>query len=495
MGRLALARYDPLDGRVSPVKIPFGDWLPDVAELDTATDAGPICAVARNVYPGANSYLPIPGADSAYASALPAAPRGLYMAQKKDGSFRAYAGTASKLYEYVSAVPTEMGTGYAVPDDEQWSFAQFGTTLIATNFADGPQYIDIEAGTSFAGLGGTPPDARYVDVIEDYLVLASLGSDPFGIAWSDTNDAADWSGGNSGSQTFADGGRVQNFSGAAGLVIQERCVRQMIHTPGSAEVFQFSKLADARGTIAPYSVIKFGEKVGYLAEDGFWFDGVNIGANRINNTFFANVDRSRLFSTKGAFDPTRPIFYWVARTTEAAVYDYGVMYNWKSDRWAELDYPLHDMANIATTGMTLEELAVAYSNIENVPYSLDSRIWQGGRPGFAIINSAYELAFLEGANIEATIETGERELASGKRSMVRSVRPLVDASGAVVSVGRRSRQADAFLWTDEAAMQTSGRCPVRADGRFHRVRLRVPQGATWTHASGVELDAAVSGVR
>lgn len=477
------------------MRLNLGEWLPDVAELDTATDAGPICAVARNVYPGANSYLPILGADTAYASALDAAPRGLYMVQKEDGSFKAFAGTAAKLVEYVAAVPTDRGTGYAVPDDEQWSFAQFGTSLIATNFTDGPQVIDIEAGSSFAGLGGSPPTARYVDVIEDYVVLASLGSDPFGIAWSDTNDATNWSTGNSGSQSFPDGGRVQNFSGAAGLVIQERAVRQMIHTPGSVEVFQFSKLADARGTIAPYSVIKFGDKVGYLAEDGFWFEGTNIGANKINSYFFANCDRSRLFSVKGAFDPTRPIFYWVARTTDDPAYDFGVMFNWKSGRWSELDYDILDMANIGTPGVTLEELAVAYPSIEDVPYSLDSRVWQGGRPVFAIINAAFELAFLEGDALEATIETGERELAQGRRTLIRSVRPLVDTSGAVIAVGRRSRQADALAWTSESAMQTSGRCPVKADGRYHRIRLRVPAASTWSHAQGFDLEAGPSGIR
>jgi hypothetical protein len=477
------------------MKFPFGDWLPDVAELDTATDAGPICAVARNVYPGANSYLPIPGADTPYATALDAAPRGLYMVQKEDGSFKAFAGTQSKLFEYVAAVPTSRGTGYSVPDDEQWSFAQFGTNLIATNFTDGPQVIDIEAGTSFAALTGSPPTARFVDVIEDYVVLASLGTDPFGIAWSDTNDATEWSTGNSGSQTFPDGGRVQNFSGSAGLVIQERAVRQMIHTPGSAEVFQFTKVADARGTIAPYSVIKFGDKVGYLAEDGFWFEGVNIGANKMNSYFFSRVDRSRLFSVKGAFDPTRPIFYWVARTTEANTYDFGVMFNWKSGRWSELDFDLTDMANIATPGVTLEELAVAYPDLETVPYSLDSRVWQGGRPVFAIIDTDYRLAFLEGDNLEATIETGERELSSGRRSMVRSVRPLVDSTAAVVAVGRRSRQGDSFSWSSESTMQTSGRCPVKADGRYHRFRVRVPAGSVWTHAAGVDVDASPSGVR
>lgn len=477
------------------MRLPAGEWLPDVAELDTSTDAGPIAAVARNVYPGANSYLPVPSASTPYSTALPTAPRGLYMAQKEDGSFDAFAGTQSKLYKYVAAVPTEIGSGYSVPDDELWAFTQFGNYLIATNVTDGPKVYNIEAGGTFASLSGSPPKARFVDVIEDYVVLASLENDAFGIAWSDTNDATVWSSGNSGSQSFPDGGRVQNFSGAAGLVIQERAVRQMIHTPGSAEVFQFSKVADARGTIAPYSLIRFGDKIGYLAEDGFWFAGENIGANKINNYFFSTVDRSRLFSVLGAVDPNRPIFYWLARTTSADTYDFGVMYNWKAGRWSELDYDLMMAANIATPGVTLEELAVAYPDLESVPYSLDSRVWQGGRPVFGVIDTAYRLAFLEGGNLEATFETGERQFNPNGRALVRSVTPHVDASAAAVAVSKRLRLADARVWSSESAMQVSGRCPLKADGRYHRIRIRVPSGTTWTNLRGCDVDVGGTGTR
>lgn len=477
------------------MRLPAGEWLPDVAEMDTSTQEGPIAAVARNVYPGANSYLPVPGADTPYATALPAAPYGLYMAEKEAGSFDAFAGTQTKLYKYVAAAPVEVGSGYSVPDDELWAFAQFGNSLIATNITNGPQVFDIEAGSSFSALGGSPPAARYVDVIEDYVVLASLSTDAFAIAWSDTNDATNWTTGNSGSQTFPDGGRVQNFSGAAGLVIQERAVRQMIHTPGSAEVFQFSKVADARGTIAPYSLIRFGNEVGYLADDGFWFAGENIGANKVNNFFFASVDRSRLFSVLGAIDPSRPIFYWLARTTAAATYDFGLMYNWKSRRWSELDADILMAANIATPGVTLEELGAAYPDLETVPYSLDSRVWQGGRPVFGIIDADYKLAFFEGDNLEATFETGERQFNPNGRSLVRSVLPHVDTSSAVVAIGKRARLADARTWSSESSMQTSGRMPVKSDGRYHRIRIRVPAGTTWTNLHGCDVDVSATGTR
>lgn len=473
------------------MQIPFGPFAPDLSELDVG-----VCAVALNVYPGLNSYSPILAADTPYSDALPEAPRGLFLARKQNGTFVALAGTDGTLQRLDGNSWTEIGSGFNVPVDEFWSGVQFGTTFIFTNITDGAQAYDLEAGGSTGALSGSPPAARFVDVIEDYVVLASLASDAFAIAWSDTNDAEEWSTGNSGSQSFPDGGRVQNFAGAAGLVVQETAIRDMIHAPGSAEVFQFQKREQAKGTIAPYSVIKFGPWLAYLAEDGFWFNDKNISAGRITKYFFEAVDRNRLFSVIGTFDPNRPVFYWLARTSEADNFDFGLIYNWQADKWSAMSGQDILMAsNMATTGITLEQIGALYPILEDVPYSLDSRVWQGGRPVFGVINGDFQLAFFEGAALEATLETGEKTLIPGRRAMIRSVRPMVDASAAVVAVGRRERQADARTWTGESVMQPSGRCPVRASGRLFRCRVRIPAGTTWRHATGVEIEASAEGGR
>lgn len=471
------------------MRVPFAEWAPDVAETDAA-----VASVARNVYPGVNSYTPIRGADTPYSDALPDEPRGLFLAKKQSGTFSVIAGTASTLNVLSGTTWGSNGSGFAVPVDELWSGAQFGTQFIMTNIVDGPQVYDIEAGGSFGALGGSPPAARYVDVIEDYVVLASLSSDPFAIRWSDTNDAEEWSAGNSQAQSFPDGGRVQNFSGAAGLVIQETVVRRMVHQPGSSVVFTFETLEQSRGTIAPFSVIKYGPSIAYLAEGGFWFNGEPIGQNRINNYFLGLVDQTRLFSVLGAFDPIRPIFYWLARTTDDPVYDLGLVYNWHAKKWSEFEPDVYAMSNVATPGVTLEQLGALYPTLEDVPYLLDSRVWQGGRPVLGVIDADYKLAFYEGNTLEATIETGERQVAP-RRAMVRSVRPIVDSSSAACTVGKRERQADTRSWGTEAAMQTSGVCPVRASSRFFRFRTRVPAAATWTHAVGVEIEASPLGAR
>ena len=50
---------------------------------------------------------------------------------------------------------------YSVPSGDFWSFAQFGGKVIACNFNDNPQVIDVDTGAvNFADLAGTPPKAR-----------------------------------------------------------------------------------------------------------------------------------------------------------------------------------------------------------------------------------------------------------------------------------------------------------------------------------------------
>lgn len=198
----------------------------------------------------------------------------------RDAAWRIFAATRDRLFKLdtsdLSWVDVSAGGGaYNGPGaDENWSFASFGGHIYATNANDPLQRFAIETGVAFEACPGSPPQAKYVGVVESYLVLGCLTSDTAAIAWCDTFDPTTWSTGNSDIQSFPDGGPVMGICGAAKRVIQQRAERLMVHQPGTAFVFFFEKVANARGTVAPQSIIEVGDSYAYLPDDGFTFNGL-----------------------------------------------------------------------------------------------------------------------------------------------------------------------------------------------------------------------------
>lgn len=475
------------------MRVAFGDFLPDLADLDHS-----VSYTATNVFPGSNSYRPLPSA-SAFSDALAADPRGLWLAKTNAGDFEAWAATATNIYELSGTSWTSRGSGFTGPaSGETWAGVQFGTDFFWNNENDGLQTFDIEGAGSVSAVGGSSQAAKQMDVVEEYLCVGNTATSPRQFEWSDTNDGSTWGSGNSGAQTFPDGGAITAICGAAHLIIQEYVIRRIIPT-GTTEVFEFEKLEQAKGSIAPDSVIRFGETVAYLAEDGFWWRGEPIGQNAVNSYFLNQIDQNQLYTVLGRVDPRRPLFWWHYRSSsDSTTYDRALIYNWRTGKWSEAEIDLLFAAESATTGYTLETLSAEYPNLDTVPYSLDSRVWLGGRPVYAVIDTDKKLAFLEGTNLEATIDTGERQLVQGRRTRVRGVRPIVDSTAATVRVGTRERIGDSRSWSSYISQTTSGLCPVNKGGRFHRFSVNIPAGSAWNHAQGVEIpneEVSLEGLR
>lgn len=465
------------------MRIPFDDWRPDLADLDQS-----VSATAKNVIPSANSYRPIPS-PSAYSDALGADPRGLWLAKTDAGDFEAWVATETAIYEYVGTTPTERGSGYTGPAaGENWAGIQFGTDFFWNNLNDGLLVFDIEGGSSVSAVSGSPPSAKYMDVFEEYLFHANTTNSPRELVCSDVNDGQTYGSGLSKTQTVPDGGAIVGLCGARKWLIQEQAIREVIMT-GDDEVFNLNKIEQAKGSISPESIIRFGETVAYLAEDGFWWNGQPIGQGSVNRYFLSQINQNNLYTVLGRLDPQRPLFWWHYRSADTATYDRAIIFNWQSGRWAETDSDLSILfaAESATAGLTLEQLSALYPNLEDIPYSLDSRVWLGGRPVYAVIDTDRKLAFLEGPNLAATVETGKRQLIPNRRSKVLGARPLVDASGATLAVGKRNVLSAATSWGSAISQQNSGIVPFNASARVHQFRLGVPAGQTWTHAQGVEI--------
>lgn len=489
------------------MRIPYGEFRPDETALDTAD-----VSVARNVYAKKLGYGPMPIAsaqgDTMEADAVPC---GAGLFQKSAGDFLILAGSTTKLWLRSGSSWTAIATGLNATVDERWSSAQFGTTALFCNINDELLGFDVDVGGSAAAVPDSPPRARFVGVIDRFAVLAGLNDDPRAIAWSDIGNHEVWQSGLADTQDFKSGGRVMNFSGSAGLVILERSAWQMFRTPGSdTGPFGFQEVIAAKGAISPWSVIKFGPRIAHLSEDGFYVSdsagtSTPIGAGKIDRYFLSQVNQERLYSVIGTMDPIRKHFIWIFKDGATDYYNRGLVYNWTSGRWSEFDdtaFPgiggLWDLVDLATAGVSLEELGALYPDLDvDVPLTLDSRVWQGGRPVLAGLGAEGKLVFFEGASAPARITTGEVQFHTGYRSQLNAVWPEVDTTAATMTALIRENLAQSSPGIrGPGTMQPSGRIPLRAGGRLHRLQMDIPGGTEWAVATGIrEIDAKRLGTR
>jgi hypothetical protein len=131
--------------------------------------------------------------------------------------------------------------------------------------------------------------------------------------------------------------------------------------------------------------------------------------------------------------------------------------------------------------------------------SLDSRTLEGGRPGLAAINSAGELAFLDGTEaLTALIRTAPIRLDPGWRSKNFEIEPLGVFNDATHTyrIGKRENTSQSITYTGSLTPSTAtGIVRGRASGRVHTYEQTIEQssGTRWTLAQGLEVRSTRDG--
>ncbi len=374
------------------------------------------------------------------------------------------------------------------------------------------------------------PRAKYCEAVGDFLMFANTfdgtsGAQPQRVWWSGIGDAENFPlpGSIQAIQAQSDYqdlqqtdlGQIAGIAAgplptASATIFCEHGVYTALYV-GSPAIFSFKAVDGAPGCIAPPSIVKGHLNSGgtvvpvifYRAADGFYaFNGtssVGIGANKIDRFVEAELDPRLNRTVLGVAAPTAKLIYWAYATTAspAGLYDRVVVYNWDVNRWSYIDLTsakIEWFSQTSTIGYTLDELD-QFGNMDTLPYSLDSEAWVGGTPRLGVFNSSHQLAYLTGNNLAPTVETPEVEPIPGKRVFIRNVRPLVDATGGSAAVSVRERQADSLTLKTAVLMNAMGECPQRQTGRYAKVRFTFPANTSFTHLSGVEVDAVQQGIR
>lgn len=506
-------------------------WMPDQPRLNNPGDIQ-----ALNVVPAATSYEPFPLMTQAATGAAVGQIYGATYARDNANNSYIYAGDASALYSVVAGSLTSVtraGSAYAVEVDNGWEFANWGQTVIAVNGreADIPQVISLGA-ANFVNLTGAFP-ASHIAVINNFVVLGNISdssTDVQRVRWSGLNNSQDWSI-SAEASTLADyqdivgnGGWLQKITSGeqGGYVFMEREIWSMVFV-GSPLVFQFTKLIDGMGSYASNAVIQYENMVFFLATDGFKsFDGSNItdiGQGLVDKTFLADLDTGYLGSIRAIIVPEKKIVMWAYPGTghSGSKCNRIIVYSFAFSKWSLVQIPDAYSANIeiiataSTPGYTLDGLDAVDTNLDTLPFSLDSREWTGG----TLVMSAYVngvLYYFNGMPMNATVEVGETNLMAkqpmlpyqqpkkslvANRAQINTIFPLVESMSALatvkVKVNYRDNQAGTLVNANLGSPDSAGKVDSRIQSRYASFVLST--SGSYAQIQGVDVEFVNAGRR
>jgi hypothetical protein len=480
--------------------IPFAPFEPDRTPFTAGASPNVI-----NCLPVADGWGPLQQF-VAVSDALAAAPKGAIAVRTSSGTYKIFAFTTTKAYQLDTSdyswddVSRLAGGDYACPSTDQWSLAVFGTYLIACNLADDPQYIDIDSGTNFAALPGSPPTAKFVGTAGDFVILAHTATSPLQVRTSAIGNAGAWTVGLnlSGDQTLPDGEDISGlFSAETGcLIFQRKKIRQLSITASVDYPFAITVLNASRGTIAPYSMTGIGpDHLGYLSSDGFCLgvEGRTIGTEKVDRWFFDTIDQAQVQDVRGAIDPYKKLFLWQA--TKPDTTKFMLAYSWALDRWGYSDQSTTLLTDLITPSVSWDGATALFATWDDATVSWDSRLLVGGSPTFGGFNSSYQLGFFTGTPMAARMDTGKVWLANPQKAFVTGARAVTDAATHTITFGSQGTHGGSMTFGSAVSLNALGIADKRIDGLWHQFRLDIAAGETWTHADGIAPKFRPSGFR
>lgn len=477
--------------------IPVGEWLPDLPNLSASSEA-------LNVIPDTEGYRQFPslGVYSTSISASQTTAKGFIGCKDSVGNAYDFVGTASSILQISGITWTSRHSGTATASTDWWEFAQWGEHIIAVNGTDATVTISLGA-TSFSALGGSPPIARHIAVVRDFVVMGNISTESRRVQWSGINDFRVWTGSATNLADFqdllGDGGVVQKVVGGEyGLIFQERAIQRMTFT-GLPLIFQFDKIDVQRGALASQSVVAVGNIVYFLSEDGFYVqNGINsvpIGQGKIDRFFFSDVDAANIHRVQGIADPQNRIVIWCyPNNGSGGTPNRLIIYNWAANKWSRCEVTVEMLCRFLTPGYTLDALDSISGSLDALPASLDDQTWMGGRVNLSAITTAKVLATFTGTAMNATVETKEVEHYPGSRTSCISVRPVVQGEAMLnASVGFRNIESETISYGASIAANATGDCPVRVNARYQRYRIST--SGSFTHIIGARPRIVQEGQR
>jgi hypothetical protein len=296
-------------------------------------------------------------------------PIGLFSFRASNGTYYTIGGydTHLKLVNGTNwtDVSRTSGGAYAVAAGDRWYMTNLYDRIIATNYTDVIQSYIAGTDTDFAALAGSPPKAKYVTTTANtnQVVLGYINDGgtiyPQRVQWSKINDPETWTPAIADQSGFQDmpyrnGAVTQVVGGDYITVFQERAITRGTYVGGD-QIYLWDEVVKGIGCAIPSSVVAAGD-IFFISRDGFKrFNGSSvlpIGHDRVDSTFWANVNRSALHNITSYADPSYPVVGWAWMGSSALTdQSYILLYNYVTDRWALIDLETVSLDNFLNIGV------------------------------------------------------------------------------------------------------------------------------------------------
>uniref|UniRef100_UPI0035CFE4B4 hypothetical protein n=1 Tax=Bartonella sp. CL74QHWL TaxID=3243541 RepID=UPI0035CFE4B4 len=453
-----------------------------------------------NVLPADGGYIPMPSA-MVVSNPLEEKPLGS-IAFRSGNGVKIIVGGKQKLYSYDSQTKgwkdiSQSGVTYQANEENKWSFALFKNMVIAVNKNDKPQVFKVLSSEQFEDLEGNPPKAGLVKIWGPFVCLMQLTDNPNRIHWSGEGDETLWETqyNVSGYMDFQDGEYVQGATETTNpLIFLRSAIYAGSLTLGSKSPFAFQKIQDKRGARSAASIACRGSDAFFASDGGFYqisADGqlLPIGFEKVDRTVFKIFDKFALDEMQGVIDPIDNRIYWSLKrgNNEQTTF----VYDWGLQKWSTLQGKPFTFFPVFTTGYTLEQLDEISINLEALPASLDSPRWQSGAPMLGAFDDNNRLVMFTGAPMEATVVSQEMGAPDGSFNFITKMFAEVDTTEGLLSIGERrlrNHQTPITWHQERACSYVTGAYHGRSRNRYHRFKLRIPEGVHWNQITGFNVD-------
>ncbi|TXL80469.1 hypothetical protein FHP25_05440 [Vineibacter terrae] len=486
------------------MRLALGPLAPDNPDLGNAG-----LEDAVNCLPLSGGYGPLPDA-RAFSSSLSSTCMGAYATRDVSGVVSTFAATAGQLYKASATGWTNVSrtASYTTANDGRWDFATFGNTCLAANGVDAMQVYTLGSSSRFLdqSASASAPVASLVTVVRDFVFAGRLATQINAVQWCQINNPLRFTSSarlqSDRQELPGEGGAIVAMTGGDfATILAQRSIWRGTYV-GAPVIFRFDEVVPNIGCFARGSAARFQNMTFFLSQSGFYlFDGaqaVPIGDGMIDGFFKADLNPAFRHRITSVIDPINKLYVvsYPSNASSDGTPDRAMLYNWAARRWARAEITVELIFAGLSAGMTLEQLDSIAGSLDALPFSLDSDLWAGGLTVVSGFDIGHRLVTFDGPPRAARFITGESQLVLDRRAFMTAVRPLVQGTAATavsVQVGKRDRLIDPVMYTAASAMNANGTCPVRANARFHRLRLDISGG--YSQALGFDVQAVPEGMR